>query len=146
MTCLRRLSVALISNLAFSFVPEFATDKWDVSRDWSVTNLLQHRRKLCAFVQLWLISVQDYRNVPVPVTAAATRLLRSWVWIPLGSWIFVCYECCLLSGRGLWRRADHSSRGVLPTVVRRCVWSRNLKNEDTNTRVGSQRHRKKIYI
>jgi len=27
------------------------------------------------------------------------------------------------------RRADHSSRGVLPTVVRRCVWSRNLVNE-----------------
>ena len=28
------------------------------------------------------------------------------------------------------RRADHSSRGVLSTVVRRCVWSRNLVNED----------------
>jgi len=28
------------------------------------------------------------------------------------------------------RRADHSSRGVLPTVVRRCVWSRNLVNEE----------------
>ena len=26
------------------------------------------------------------------------------------------------------RQADHSSRGVLPTVVRRCVWSRNLDN------------------
>jgi hypothetical protein len=38
------------------------------------------------------------------------------------------------------RRADHSSRGVLPTVVRRCVWSRNLKNEEVMTRVGSQRH------
>jgi hypothetical protein len=28
------------------------------------------------------------------------------------------------------QRADHSSVGVLPTVVRRCVWSRNLKNEE----------------
>jgi len=27
------------------------------------------------------------------------------------------------------RRAAHLSRGVLPTVVRRCVWSRNLVNE-----------------
>jgi len=27
------------------------------------------------------------------------------------------------------RRADHSSRGILPTVERRCVWSRNLVNE-----------------
>ena len=44
------------------------------------------------------------------------------------------------------RRADHSSRGVLPIVVRRCVWSRNLKNEEAMTRVGSQRHSKYIYI
>jgi hypothetical protein len=31
------------------------------------------------------------------------------------------------------RRADHSSRWVLPTVVRRCVWSRNLVNEGALT-------------
>ena len=28
-------------------------------------------------------------------------LLRSWVRIPPGSWIFVCCECRVLSGRGL---------------------------------------------
>jgi hypothetical protein len=28
------------------------------------------------------------------------------------------------------QRADHSSRGVLPTVVRRYVWSRNIVNEE----------------
>ena len=28
------------------------------------------------------------------------------------------------------RRADHSSRGVLPTVVRRCVWSGSLVKEE----------------
>ena len=27
-------------------------------------------------------------------------LLRSWVRIPLGAWMFVCCECCVLSGRG----------------------------------------------
>ena len=32
---------------------------------------------------------------------AAARLLRSWVRIPPGAWIFVCCECCVLSGRGL---------------------------------------------
>jgi len=32
--------------------------------------------------------------------------------------------CCQRS----LRRADHSSRGVLPTVLRVCVWSRNIKN------------------
>jgi len=32
------------------------------------------------------------------------------------------------------------------TVVRCCVWSRNLKNEEAITHVGPQRHRKKILI
>ena len=31
----------------------------------------------------------------------AARLLRSWVRIPQGAWIFVCCECRMLSGRGL---------------------------------------------
>jgi hypothetical protein len=31
----------------------------------------------------------------------ATRLLRLWVRIPPGEWIFVCCACCMLSGRGL---------------------------------------------
>jgi len=31
----------------------------------------------------------------------ASRLLRPWVRIPPGAWIFVCCECCVLSGRGL---------------------------------------------
>jgi hypothetical protein len=58
-----------------------------------------------------------------------------------GAWMFVCCGCCVLSGRGLCD--DHFSRGVLPTVVCRCVWSRNLKNEEAKARVGPQRHRKK---
>ena len=41
------------------------------------------------------------------------------------------------------RPADHSPSGVLPTLVRRCVWPRNLKNEEVMTRVRSQRHSKK---
>ena len=31
----------------------------------------------------------------------AARLLRSWVRIPPGAWIFVCFECRVLSDRGL---------------------------------------------
>jgi hypothetical protein len=34
---------------------------------------------------------------------------------------------CVVRSRSR-RRADHSSRGVLPTVLRRCVWPRNIKN------------------
>jgi len=41
--------------------------------------------------------------------------------------MFVMSVVC--SQRSL-RRADHSSRGVLPTVVRRCVWSRNLVHKE----------------
>jgi len=49
---------------------------------------------------------------------------------------------CLLKQISL-RRADHSSRGVLPTVVRRYVWSRNIKNKETMNRVGQQQHGKR---
>ena len=33
--------------------------------------------------------------------SSAARLLRSWVRIPPGAWMFVCCECCVLSGRGI---------------------------------------------
>jgi hypothetical protein len=33
--------------------------------------------------------------------SVAARLLRSWVRTPLGAWIFVCCDCCVLSVRGL---------------------------------------------
>ena len=33
--------------------------------------------------------------------SAAVRRLRSWVRIPPRAWMFVCCECCVLSGRGL---------------------------------------------
>ena len=33
--------------------------------------------------------------------STAARLLRLWVRIPPGAWMFVCCACCMLSGRGL---------------------------------------------
>jgi hypothetical protein len=36
--------------------------------------------------------------------SSAACLLRLWVRIPLGSWMSVCCECCVLSGRGLCDR------------------------------------------
>ena len=42
--------------------------------------------------------------------------------------------------------ADRQYRGVLPPVMRRCVWSRNLKNEEVMAHVGPQRHLKKKSI
>jgi len=43
----------------------------------------------------------------------------------------ICFECCVLSDSG----ADHSSRGVLPTVIRHFVCSRNFKIEEAIARV-----------
>ena len=62
--------------------------------------------------------------------SSAACPLRLWVRFPPGAWMIVCFECCVLS----LRRIDRSSRGVLPTVVRRCVWSRNLQHEEAKTR------------
>jgi hypothetical protein len=41
--------------------------------------------------------------------------------------ICLLWGSCVVRWRSL-RRAEHSSRRVLPTVLRRCVWSRNIKN------------------
>jgi endonuclease YncB( thermonuclease family) len=56
--------------------------------------------------------------------STAARLLRSWVLIPPRAWMFAV--CCVLSGRGLCDELIARSRGVLPTMARRCVRSRNL--------------------
>ena len=63
---------------------------------------------------------------------------------PAGGMDVSC-ECCVVRQRSL-RRADPSSRGVLPTVLCHCVWSRNLHNEAAWTRVGllGQREKKKV--
>jgi hypothetical protein len=76
--------------------------------------------------------------------SAAARLLRLWVRIPPGG-KDVCCECCVLSSKRSLQRADHSSRGVLPTVLRRCVWSRNFVNEEALAHWGllCQKERKK---
>ena len=51
-------------------------------------------------------------------------ILRSWVRIPPGTWMSVCFECCVLCSWRSLRAANHSSREVLPSVVDRCVWPR----------------------
>ena len=68
--------------------------------------------------------------------STAARLLRLWVRIPPGTCMSVV--SIVLSGSG--RRTDHVSRGVLRTVVRHCVRSRNLKSEEAMARVGPQPH------
>jgi hypothetical protein len=69
--------------------------------------------------------------------SAAARLLSLWVRIPPGAWMSVCDKCCVLSGKRSLRRADPLSRGVLSTVVRRCVRSKILVNEEALAPLGS---------
>jgi hypothetical protein len=71
--------------------------------------------------------------------SAAAHLLGLWVQIPPRAWMWVLY---VFRWRSL-RRADHWSISVLPTVVRHCVWSRNLKNVETIAHIGPRHHKKK---
>jgi len=89
---------------------------------------------------------------PVPVAARSKALVcgssptEIVVSNPTGGMdVCLLWVLCVERERSL-RRADHSSRGVLLAVMRRCVWSRNLKNEEAMARVGLQHHRKYIYI
>jgi len=51
--------------------------------------------------------------------------------------MFACCECCVLSGSIL------CVGGVLSIVVRRCVCSRNIMNEEALNHGGAQRHNNK---
>ena len=47
------------------------------------------------------LHVSRIRVKSLTLRPAAAHLLRSWVRIPPGAWIFVCCKCRVLSGRGL---------------------------------------------
>ena len=69
-----------------------------------------------------------------------------WVRIPPGSWMVVCCECYVLSGRGLCDELiTHPGDSYRLWCVVVCDLE-NLKNEEAMTRVGSQRHSKKTHI
>jgi len=70
--------------------------------------------------------------------SAAAGLLRLWVRIPPGAWMsVVSVVCCQVE-------VSATSWGVLPTVVCRCVWSRNLVNDQALAHWGLQRKKKTI--
>jgi hypothetical protein len=78
--------------------------KWSVRDDsnWYRTYaakfqvlLLESITKLFSFI-LW-----DSHSVLSYFEKVFLQSLRLWVRIPPGAWMFVCCECCVLSGRGL---------------------------------------------
>ena len=50
--------------------------------------------------------------------------------------VCLLWVLCVVRWRSL-RRAGHSSRGILLTVVRRCVWFRNFVNEEALAQRGA---------
>jgi hypothetical protein len=92
----------------------------------------------CRWLTIILIIIIVLLLIPVAERS------KAWVWSrspagiaglnPAGDMdVCLLWVLCVVRHRSL-RRADHSSRGVQPTVVRPCVWSRNLKNEEAKTR------------
>ena len=74
--------------------------------------------------------------------SVAARLLRLWVRIPPGAWIFVCCECCVLSGRGLCvGQIPHPEESYRVWCV--WVWSWGLKREEVLAQQRLLRLRKK---
>ena len=53
------------------------------------------------FCPLFVRVCRSHRPRGLRRRSSAYRLLRLWVRIPPGAWMFVCCECSVLSGRGL---------------------------------------------
>ena len=71
-------------------------DEWSARRrDLYLTTHDTHNR------QISMPPVGFEPTISAGERPVAAHLLRSWVRIPPGSWIFVCCECRVLSGRGL---------------------------------------------
>ena len=94
------------------------------------------------FVVMYCVLICD-TMVPVVARSKAWVSGRSpaeiWVRIQPGAWMDVCYEYCMLSGRGLCDELI-IVHGFLPTGLRHSMWSRKLKHEEAMARVGPQRH------
>jgi len=78
-----------------------------ISNDFSFLSPTCFISVFISFKEMETQNVALAKIVPVPVAArsktkvAAAHLLRLWFRIPPESWMSVCCECCVLSGRGL---------------------------------------------
>jgi hypothetical protein len=67
----------------------------------STTHFIILYRILSYFIVLLFYICRSHWARRLRRRSAAARLLRLWVQIPPGTWMFVCCGCCVLSGRGL---------------------------------------------
>ena len=147
---LATLVVWKCSSLIFQYaqVERFVANSGAENEQVTRLQLFSHNqsltlKNLCCRTSLswaYLCLLTFVQSIHKTCRSAAARKLRLRVRIQPEEWMFVCCVCFVLSGKSL-QRADHSSREVLPTVVRRWVWSRNLKNREAVSGVGPQHHR-----
>jgi len=112
----------------------------EVANSWQIIN--RNKGIICVWLKTSLYKFcREYQHVivirkPVPVAARS----KAWVYgrSPAeivgsnpteGMYVCLLWVWFVVRWRSL-RRTDHSSRGVIPTMVRRWVWSRNLVNEE----------------
>jgi hypothetical protein len=64
--------------------------------------------------------------------SATARLLSFWICLPPVTWVFVSFECCVLSGRGLWVGLITSPEESYRVRCVQWVRSRNPVTRDHN--------------
>ena len=82
-----------IHSLILQFNDIIWTANWWVQKERSVVNFKVRLPTAFSCRSQWPRGLRR--------RSAAARLLRSWVRILPGAWMFVCCVCCVLSGRGL---------------------------------------------
>jgi hypothetical protein len=88
----------------------FLTTCWSISvtRTVKYVKSLRHPHVLCERGQwmLYLERVGGHSGSQWPRgpkrRSAAASLLKLWIRIPPGSWMSVCCDCCVLSGKGFY--------------------------------------------
>ena len=106
-----------------------------------------HKKAVYIYIYIYIYIYYLIISDPVAVAArsfrksAAAPLQRILVWIPPE-------ECCVLSGRGLCEELITPPEESYRTVLRRCVWSRKLVNEEAlaHRRGGGGLSRQKLTI
>jgi hypothetical protein len=67
-------------------------------------NIINVHAYIYTYMYLYIYICRSQRPRGLKRRSATARLLRSWVRIPPGAWMFVCCGCWVLSGRGLCQK------------------------------------------
>ena len=93
------LTFTLTDNWHFLFPPILPRECGGRLNEATEVNL--YYRQLPDKIKTLRYGCRSHRPHGLRSRSAAARLLRSWVRIPPGAWMFVSRECFVLSGRGL---------------------------------------------